>query len=148
MNIEHYSYHVSYSPGDGEFVGTCTEFPSLSWLDKNSDKAFAGIRALVATVVADLRAAGETPPEPLATRKFSGRFVLRMPAELHRALAVGAAEQGVSLNTYAVQRLARVEAELPTLHEGRAAYGARSAESMKAVSARKRVRDLPVSKEC
>ena len=32
MNINHYSYRVTWSPEDGEHVGLSAELPSLSWL--------------------------------------------------------------------------------------------------------------------
>ncbi|MGV7292077.1 antitoxin HicB, partial [Mycobacterium kansasii] len=35
MNEYHYTYRVEWSPEDGEWVGLCAEFPSLSWLDQN-----------------------------------------------------------------------------------------------------------------
>ncbi len=98
MNTDHYTYRVTWSAEDAEYVGLCTEFPSLSWLDPNQEAAFAGIRALVRDCVADMLDNGETPPEPLADRTFSGRFVVRVPPEIHRALVVKAAEEGVSLN--------------------------------------------------
>ena len=103
---DHYTYRVTWSPDDGEYVGRCAEFPSLSWLEPTQDGAFAGIRQLVANCVADLRANGETPPEPLADRAFSGRFLVRVPPETHRALAIRAAEEGVSLNRLVSARLA------------------------------------------
>ncbi len=145
MNVDHYTYRVSFSAEDGEFVGTCTEFPSLSWLDKDATKAFSGIRSLVKNVVADLRKAGEAPPEPMATRRFSGRFVLRMPSELHRTLAVNAAEQGVSLNTYALQRLTRTDSGELSAHEERAAYRVRPSKASSAPkpSTRKRAGPAP-----
>lgn len=37
-------------------------------------------------------------PVPLADKQFSGRFQTRVPPELHRRLALEAAEQNVSLN--------------------------------------------------
>jgi hypothetical protein len=65
-----------------------------------------GIRGLVADVVADMRARGETVPEPLAERAYSGKFQTRVPPELHRRLAIEAAEEGVSLNRLVSLRLA------------------------------------------
>jgi predicted HicB family RNase H-like nuclease len=53
---------------------------------------------VVAEVVVDLHANGEPVPEPLAVKKFSGRFMVRIPPELHRQLALEAAESGISLN--------------------------------------------------
>lgn len=106
MNIEHYTYRVSWSVEDQEFVGLCTEFPSLSWLESTPDAAFAGIRALVADCVSDMAANNEQPPEPLGDRTYSGRFLVRIPPEVHRALSIKAAEEGVSLNRLVSARLA------------------------------------------
>ncbi|MCL4860179.1 MAG: type II toxin-antitoxin system HicB family antitoxin [Caldilineaceae bacterium] len=57
--------------------------------------------------MAELQASGEPVPGPLATRQFSGRFVVRIPPELHRQLAIEAAEAGVSLNRLASARLSQ-----------------------------------------
>ena len=62
---EHYTYRTVWSDEDGEYAGLCAEFPSLSWLAPTPEAARSGIRQLVAEVVADLQAAGETLPEPL-----------------------------------------------------------------------------------
>ena len=53
-NASHYIYRVEWSPEDQEYVGLCSEFPSLSWLAKSYDEAFSGIRVLVADVVESL----------------------------------------------------------------------------------------------
>src|SRR5262245_49172709 len=50
-----YVYRVLWSEPDKEFVGLCDEFPSLSWLDPDKEKAHTGIRALVSDVLADMR---------------------------------------------------------------------------------------------
>ena len=106
MNIDHYTYRVTWLPEDGEQVGLCAEFPSLSWLAATPEAALAGIRQVVAEVVVDLEASGEAIPEPLAERHYSGEFLVRIPPELHRRLALQAAEQGVSLNRLASSKLA------------------------------------------
>jgi hypothetical protein len=49
-------------------------------------------------VVADMEANEETVPEPIALRHYSGKFTVRIPPELHRRLALEAAESGISLN--------------------------------------------------
>ncbi len=105
-SADHYTYRVSWSPEDGEYLGTCAEFPSLSWLAKTPAAALAGIGRVVAEVVADLRASGEVIPVPLAEKTYSGEFRVRIPPQLHRALALEAAEQGVSLNRLASAKLA------------------------------------------
>jgi predicted HicB family RNase H-like nuclease len=69
------------------------------------ESALRGIRKVVAEVVADLEANGELVPEPIATKQYSGKFLVRVPPELHRRLALEAAEAGVSLNRIASEKL-------------------------------------------
>ncbi len=106
MNPDHYAYRVIWSAEDEEFVGLCSEFPSLSWLEESPDEAFSGIRKLVAEVLVDMKESGEHPPVPIADRSYSGNFMVRVPPELHRALSLRAAEEGVSLNRLVSARLA------------------------------------------
>ncbi len=102
---DHYTYRVTWSEEDGEYIGLCAEFPSLSWLASAPEIALEGIRQMVADSVVDMQAEGEAVPEPLASKKYSGRFIVRIPPELHRQLALEAAEAGISLNRLASDRL-------------------------------------------
>ncbi|MEN8150869.1 MAG: toxin-antitoxin system HicB family antitoxin [Planctomycetota bacterium] len=88
-------------------AGLCSEFGSLSWLAKSHEAALRGIRKLVTEVVEDLLESGEPVPEPFSTRRYSGKFQVRIPPEEHRSLAREAAEQGVSLNRLVSLRLAK-----------------------------------------
>ncbi len=106
MSVDHYTYRVTWSPQDGEHVGLCVEFPSLSWLATAPEEALAGIRQMVADAVADMQASGEPIPKPLAEKHYSREFRARIPPEVHRVLAMQAAEQGVSLNRLANVKLA------------------------------------------
>ncbi|MCH9756992.1 MAG: type II toxin-antitoxin system HicB family antitoxin [Gammaproteobacteria bacterium] len=103
---DRYAYRVMWSEDDAEYVGLCAEFPSLSWLDKSQDKAFKGIRQLVKEVIVDLKSQNEPIPEAISTKTFSGKFVVRVPAELHRKLVLEAQESHVSLNRYVSHKLA------------------------------------------
>lgn len=102
---DHYTYRVTWSEEDQEHVGLCAEFPSLSWLAASPEAALRGIRTVVAEVVEDMQGNGEAIPEALASRHFSGKFMVRVPPEVHRQLAVEAAEAGVSLNRLASAKL-------------------------------------------
>jgi predicted HicB family RNase H-like nuclease len=95
---DRYTYRVTWSDEDEEYVGLCAEFPSLSWLADTQESALQGIRELVADVVSDMKSNNETVPEPLATKHYSGKFMVRVPEEVHRSLAIQAAEANVSLN--------------------------------------------------
>ena len=103
---DHYTYRITWSPEDREHLGLCVEFPSLSWLAPTPAQALSGIRKLVDGVLADMRSNGEAPPVPLADRAYSGKFMVRVLPETHRALAIRAAEEGVSLNRLVSARLA------------------------------------------
>jgi predicted HicB family RNase H-like nuclease len=105
LKNDHYTYRVTWSEEDHEYVGLCAEFPSLSWLASTPEAALRGIREVVGEVVADLEAKGELVPEPIATKQYSGKFLVRVPPELHRRLALEAAEAGVSLNRIASEKL-------------------------------------------
>jgi predicted HicB family RNase H-like nuclease len=96
--IDHYTYRVTWSAEDDQCVGLCAEFPSLSWLASTPEKALRGIRKVVGDVVKDMSANGEAVPEPLSTRRYSGKFMVRVPPDVHRQLAIEAAEEDVSLN--------------------------------------------------
>ncbi|MBE2232199.1 MAG: type II toxin-antitoxin system HicB family antitoxin [Anaerolinea sp.] len=98
MTDDRYTYRVTWSEEDQEYVGLCIEFPSLSWLAPSPEEALAGIRSVMAATVADMEENHEPIPQPLATRRYSGRFMVRVPPELHRRLALEAAEASVSLN--------------------------------------------------
>ena len=102
-----FTYRVSWSQEDSEFVGLCAEFPGLSWLAISPEEALKGIRAVVNTSVKDMTENGEDIPKPIAIRQYSGKFMVRIPPEVHRHLATQAAESGVSLNRIASAKLAR-----------------------------------------
>lgn len=100
-----YTYRVTWSEDDAEYVGLCAEFPSLSWLAQTPESALKGIRKLVREVIADMLNSGESVPEPIAAKHFSGKFMVRVPPDVHRQLAIQAAEAGVSLNRLASAKL-------------------------------------------
>ena len=110
LKNDRYTYRITWSEEDQDYAGLCVEFPSLSWLDKNPEAALAGIRSVVAEAVQDMKANKETPPEPISSKHFSGRFMVRIPPELHRKLAMEAQEEGISLNRLASDKLSRQDA--------------------------------------
>ena len=109
MNIKNdrYTYRVTWSEDDTEYVGLCVEFPSLSWLAQTPEKALSGIRNIVAEVVMDIKSEGAELPEPISCKNYSGKFMVRIPPETHRELALEAAESGISLNRLASSKLSR-----------------------------------------
>ncbi len=107
LTNDRYTYRITWSEEDGEYVGLCAEFPSLSWLALDPESALQGIRQVVADIVKDLQENAEYIPEPLAAKTYSGRFMVRVPPDLHRRLVIEAAEAGISLNRLAADKLSR-----------------------------------------
>ncbi len=103
--LKHYMFRVTWSNDDDEYVGLCAEFPSLSWLAPSPEQALTGIRQVINDVIRDLAANNEPIPSPLFSQSYSGKFVVRVPPELHRKLALEAAEAGISLNRIANLKL-------------------------------------------
>jgi predicted HicB family RNase H-like nuclease len=104
---DRYTYRVTWSEEDQEYVGLCAEFPSLSWLASSYEEALQGIRAVVNEAIADMEDQGEGVPEPIACKSYSGKFTIRVPPDVHRDLAIQAAESGISLNRLASSKLTR-----------------------------------------
>ena len=108
LQNDRYTYRVTWSEDDQEHVGLCVEFPSLSWLAKSPEAALQGIRKIINDAITDMRNNGETPPSPLSGKSFSGRFIVRLPPEVHRDLAIKAAEEGISLNRLISSKLSNI----------------------------------------
>lgn len=106
VNYKHYAYRVIWSHEDEEYVGLCTEFPSLSYLDKDDVATLKGIQNLVKDVLVDMEANSEPIPQPIAEKQYSGKFQVRILPEQHRKLAMKATEERVSLNRYVSNKLA------------------------------------------
>lgn len=105
IDHKHYTYRVTWSEEDGEYVALCAEFPSLSFLAEDQSNALTGIIELVGDILSDMAENNEKIPVPLADREYSGRFQVRIPPAQHRNLAIQAAEQGVSINRLVSSKL-------------------------------------------
>ncbi len=103
--IDKYTYRVEWSEEDGTHISRCLEFPSLTAHGETMEKALKEIRIVVATTVEWLEEEHEKIPEPFGLKKYKGNLTLRVPADVHRKLAIQSAEQGVSVNQYILSRI-------------------------------------------
>jgi len=83
-----------------ELKGCMTEGNTKEEVLKNLDDAMKG---WIEVALEDR----EVIPEPLESRSFSGKFVVRVPRSMHKDLARRAAVEGVSLNQVVVTALAK-----------------------------------------
>jgi predicted HicB family RNase H-like nuclease len=109
-SADHYTYRLAWSAKDAEFIATVVEFPSLSWIAESREGALAGLTLVVEEVLNDMLAEGEEIPAPWDERSFSGKFNLRLGPDLHKRVALEAAERHESMNTYVIKQLGLVEA--------------------------------------
>jgi len=107
LQNDRYTYRVTWSEDDAEYVGLCAEFPSLSWLAATPEAALRGVRKIVGEVVQDMEANKEDVPEPIACRRYSGKFMVRIPPDVHRNLAIQSAESRISLNRIVSSKLSQ-----------------------------------------
>lgn len=104
--MNHYTYRVEWAPEQGQYVGRCIELRFLSHWASTLQEAIAGVEHAVDEHIAEREAAGDDVPAPLTEQQYSGRFVVRTSPALHARLTIEAAEQGVSMNQWVVQKLA------------------------------------------
>lgn len=98
VDVNHYLFSVGWSNEDQLYIARVAEFPSLAAHGTSLEEALQELKTLLSDVIQDLIANQEHVPEPLGQKNFSGRLNLRMPEQLHRRLAIEAAQQGISLN--------------------------------------------------
>jgi predicted HicB family RNase H-like nuclease len=107
LKNDRFTYRVTWSEEDNEYVGLCAEFPSLSWLANTPEAALKGIRKIVADIVNDMIDNNEPVPQPIACRQYSGKFSVQVTPGVHRDLAIQAAEAGISLDKLARSKLSQ-----------------------------------------
>ncbi|MCL1798634.1 MAG: type II toxin-antitoxin system HicB family antitoxin [Eggerthellaceae bacterium] len=104
-SAEEYTYRVFWSEEDDSFVATVVEFPGLSSIEDTQEKALFGMVELLRFLLGEMEKDGDDPPAPMGAKHFSGEIRLRMPKEVHKRVAIEAAEQGVSINQLLVSRI-------------------------------------------
>ena len=102
-----YTYRVEWHSRTAQYVARCLEMPTVWESADTAAEATARVEHTVAAHLAGMAEVfGDDPPEPLTDHEFSGKMLIRTSAELHRRMTIEAAEQGVSLNQWVVQKLA------------------------------------------
>ena len=79
---------VEWSDEDGCYVGTCPGLMLGGVHGKDEARVYRELCRAVEEWIKVYREDGEPLPQPTAGREYSGKFVLRVGPELHRALAV------------------------------------------------------------
>jgi predicted RNase H-like HicB family nuclease len=104
---ERYTYRVGWSEEDQCVVARCIELPSITGHGTNPKEAIDAVMDAARAAVEWVDEDGETPPQPLGARSYSGVMSLRIPPETHRLVASSAAEEGVSINQFVTSLVER-----------------------------------------
>jgi predicted HicB family RNase H-like nuclease len=102
-----YAKFVEWSDGDQCFIGRCPGLFEGGVHGADEARVYAELCQAVEEWIELLHKDGVPLPEPLAAKKFSGKFVLRVEPTLHRRLAAKALAAGESLNSYCVKTLCK-----------------------------------------
>lgn len=104
----HYAYRVHWDRKRKTWVGGVLEFPHLTTTVEYADPvpALEGIIRVTAEHVRSLAMAGTPKPLGFMDTEYTGRPGWRLTPEMHRDLAVEAAERGLSLAAYTNEVLA------------------------------------------
>jgi predicted HicB family RNase H-like nuclease len=92
---------------DGDWLAHLVELPNVSAFSDSPEKAVDELQVAWEGIKDSYRKHGESIPVAPKNKNYSGQFNVRLDKRLHRALAVEAAQVGVSLNALVAQKLAK-----------------------------------------
>ncbi len=107
----HYLKIVEWSEEDQCYVGTCPGLMRGGIHGDDEAKVYKELCQAVEEWIEIYQEDREPLPESTAGKEYSGKFLVRVGRDLHKALAIDALRHGESLNSYCVNKLQ--EARLP-----------------------------------
>lgn len=100
-------YRLEIAPGEhGCFVVRYPDLPGCITQVERIEDALPAAREILIGWIEIALEDGQTIPLPQHREEYSGKFLVRLPKSLHRALASAADAEGVSLNAYVTTLLA------------------------------------------
>ncbi len=89
------------------YVASFAELPDLFMVGSTTEEAIAELESVKREWIQTYLELGNKMPKPLKLRNYSGKYPLRMQRSLHKALALHADLEGVSINQYVVSAISR-----------------------------------------
>ena len=100
---------VEWSDEDGCFVGRAPGLFYGGCHGADETKVYGELCKIVEEHVTELLGKKETLPPPTAGKKYSGKFLVRIGADLHQRVAVKALARGESLNQFVAEAIAKYD---------------------------------------
>ena len=101
---------VEWSPEDACFVGSAPPLVGRCCHGDREEDVFAELSQIVEEWLAIHAADSKALPAAVSTKRYSGKFQLRLTPDLHRLLALRAAMSRRSINDLAVEAIERAVA--------------------------------------
>lgn len=101
---------VEWSPEDACFVGSAPPLVGRCCHGDREEEVFAELSQIVEEWLAIHAADSKALPATLSTKRYSGKFQLRLTPDLHRLLALRAAMSRRSINDLAVEAIRKAVA--------------------------------------
>lgn len=89
------------------FYASVLELDGCQSTGETYQEAYEGLQEAMEGWIQTKLEHGFPVPLPIESKNYSGKFILRLPKSLHCRLAMEAEKEGVSLNQYALYKLAR-----------------------------------------
>lgn len=100
-----YKVDISWSDEDRCYVARVPELPGCMTDGSTLLEAAANAQQAIQSYLESLDSQGKPFPNPIASKRFSGKIPLRIDPDLHRDLAIRAHAGGESLNKFIEKRL-------------------------------------------
>jgi predicted RNase H-like HicB family nuclease len=112
--MTHYPVEIFYSPEDAGYIATFPDLLGCSAFGETEEEALTEAKYAQEAWLSAQQTAGNAIPTPTTRtpENFSGKFLLRVPKQLHATLAITAKRQGVSLNQYVLYLLAQQQGKV------------------------------------
>ena len=91
---------------EGGYLAEVLELPGCISEGDTPEEAYSNLQEAMEGWIAAALDRKQPIPEPVGDREYSGHFPLRISTELHRAAALRAAQEGISLNQWIARAIA------------------------------------------
>lgn len=102
-----YKIYLVWDPEDKLYVAHVPELDGCMSHGKTEIQALRNVEKAIEGWIKTAKEFKMKIPEPIPEKRFSGSFNVRVPKDVHRQLAMKAAEENVSLNHLVSQILGR-----------------------------------------
>ena len=103
-----YKVDIAWSNEDKCYIARMPELPGCVTEGETLEEAAVNAQEAIQSYLKSLDDKGRPLPNPIASKKFSGKIPLRIDPELHRQLAIQAHVDGNSLNKFIERKLKKV----------------------------------------